>query len=244
MNYNTLYEKTKDLSLLLVEDYAPLRNDMAEVLEDLFKTVVVASNGLEALGLYDKYKATHDKAFDIVMSDIEMPLMNGVELSEKLRERHEPQQIIILSAHTDSAYLLKLINLGIAQFINKPIQHERLLDILFYVSGRVDHEEETPSLSPIVDLGEGIIWDKEKEVLLREHYPVALTRHEIILMKMLLDHVEQVCSNDAVLQHFYLLGIDLDERNIRNLIFKLRKKLPSRMIESIYGMGYKLLPVS
>jgi len=63
-------------------------------------------------------------------------------------------------------------------------------------------------------------------------------------MKMLLDHVEQVCSNDAVLQHFYLLGIDLDERNIRNLIFKLRKKLPSRMIESIYGMGYKLLPVS
>ena len=48
MNYKTLYEKTKDLSFLLVEDYEPLQNDMVEVLEDLFKTVAVASNGVEA----------------------------------------------------------------------------------------------------------------------------------------------------------------------------------------------------
>jgi len=244
VDFKTLYSKTKGLSLLLVEDYEPLRSDMAEILEDLFKTVVVATNGLEALGIYDKYKATHDKTFDIVMSDIEMPLMNGVELSEILRERHEPQQIIILSAHTDSEYLLKLINLGIAQFINKPMQHERLLDTLFYVAEKIDHEEETPSVSLIVDLGETVIWDKKREVLLRERYPVALTRHEIILMKLLVDHAEQICSNDAMLQHFYLQGIDLDEKNIRNLVFKLRKKLPSRAIESIYGMGYKLLPDS
>ncbi len=243
IDFKTLYTKTKDLSLLLVEDYEPLRSDMAEVLEDLFKTVIVAANGVEALGLYDEYRITHTKAFDIVISDIEMPLMNGVELSEMLRQRHEAQQIIILSAHTDSEYLLKLINLGIAQFINKPIQHERLLDTLFYVSGKIEHEEETPSVSPIVDLGEDIVWDKEREVLLKERYPAALTRHEIILIKLLVDHASQICSNDDMMHHFYLQGIDLDEKNIRNLVFKLRKKLPSRAIESIYGMGYKLVPV-
>jgi len=244
IDFKTLYAKTKDLSLLLVEDYAPLRNDMTEVLEDLFKTVVVAKNGLEALGIYDKYKAAEGKTFDIVLSDIEMPLMNGVELSEMIRERHEPQQIIILSAHTDSEYLLKLINLNIAQFINKPIQHERLLDTLFYVSGKIDDEEEIPSDSPIVDLGENVLWHKAKKVLLRERYPVALTKHEIILMQLLADRAEEVCSNDAMLHYFYLQGIDLDEKNIRNLVFKLRKKLPSRAVESIYGMGYKLLPVN
>jgi len=243
MDFKTLYSKTKDLSLLIVEDYEPLRNDMAEALEDLFKTVVVASNGVEALGVYDEYKATNSKAFDIVISDIEMPLMNGVELSEMLRERHEQQQIIILSAHTDSEYLLKLINLGIAQFINKPIQHDRLLDTLYYVSGKVDHKEEIFVENPIVDLGDNTVWNKERGVLLRERYPIALTRHEIILMKLLVDQAEQICSNDAMLHHFYIQGIDLDEKNIRNLVFKLRKKLPSRAIESIYGMGYKLVPV-
>ena len=242
-NFKTLYAKTKDLSLLLVEDYEPLRSDMAEVLEDLFKTVIVASNGVEALGLYDAYKTTHAKAFDIVISDIEMPLMNGVELSEMLRQRHEAQQIIILSAHTDSEYLLKLINLGIAQFINKPIQQERLLDTLFYVAGKIEHEEETPFESPIVDLGDNIVWHKERVALLQERYPVALTKHEIILMKLLVDQAEQICSSDDLMHHFYLQGIDLNEKNIRNLVFKLRKKLPSRAIESIYGMGYKLVPV-
>lgn len=243
-DFKTLYAKTKDLSLLLVEDYTPLRNDMAEVLEDLFKTVVVATNGLEALEFYDKYKTAEGKTFDIVLSDIEMPLMNGVELSEMIRERHEAQQIIILSAHTDSAYLLKLINLNIAQFINKPIQQERLFDTLFYVAGKMEHKEEAPTDAPIVALGENVIWNKEKKVLLRDHYPVSLTRHEIILMQLMVDQAEQVCSNDAMLHHFYLQGIDLDEKNIRNLIFKLRKKLPSAAIESIYGMGYKLIPVS
>ena len=244
IDFKTLYSKTKDLSLLLVEDYEPLRNDMAEVLEDLFKTVVIASNGVEALGVYDEYKTKYSKTFDIVISDIEMPLMNGVDLSEMLRKRHEPQQIIILSAHTDSEYLLKLINLGIAQFINKPIQHERLLDTLFYVAGKIEPKEEISFESPTVDLGEDVVWHKKRAVLLRDRYPVGLTRHEIILIKLLVDHAEQVCSNNDMLHHFYLQGIDLDEKNIRNLVFKLRKKLPSRAIESLYGMGYKLLPVA
>jgi two-component system OmpR family response regulator len=111
------------------------------------------------------------------------------------------------------------------------------------VSGKIDHKEEIFIESPIVDLGDNTVWNKERGVLLRERYPIALTRHEIILIKLLVDNAEQICSNDAMLHHFYLQGIDLDEKNIRNLVFKLRKKLPPRAIESIYGMGYKLLPV-
>ena len=61
MDYKTLFSQTKDLSLLLVEDYEPLRNDMAEVLEDLFDIVTVASNGSEALMLYQAYYAMHNR---------------------------------------------------------------------------------------------------------------------------------------------------------------------------------------
>ena len=244
-DFKTLFSKTKDLTLLLVEDYEPLRDDMAEILEDLFKTVVVASNGVEALGLYDEYQTKNHVPFDIVVSDIVMPVMNGVDLCEILKKRNEDQQIIILSAHTDSEYLLRLINLGIAQFINKPIQQERLFDTLFYVSEKIIKEETVLSgtVSPVVDLGENVFWNKERHLLIRDRLPTVLTRHEILLMQLFVEKAEQVCTSDDIMHCFYLEGIDLNERSIRNMVFKLRKKLPDAAISSIYGLGYKLTPV-
>jgi len=242
MNYKTLYEKTKDLSLLLVEDYEPLRDDMAEVLEDLFKTVAVASNGVEALKLYKAYAQEHGKHIDIVISDIVMPYMNGVDLCEILRKENEAQPIIILSAYTDSEYLLRLINLGIAQFINKPIEQDELLETLYAVSEKLQLKE--PELvSRFVELGDDTQWDTQRNLLLRDQYPVSLTRHEGIVMQLFVEKSEQVCTAEEIMHYFYLQGIDLDEKNIRNLVFKLRKKLPKRAIESIYGLGYKLMPL-
>lgn len=243
MNYKTLYEKTKDLSLLLVEDYEPLRNDMTEVLEDLFKTVVVASNGVEALKLYRDYVQEQGKHIDIVISDIVMPYMNGVDLCELLRKENETQPIIVLSAYTDSEYLLRLINLGIAQFINKPIEPNELLETLYSVSEKLQTEEVLVPLSNLVDFGDDIQWNKKKKMLLREKYPVSLTLHEGIMMQLFVEKSEEVCTSDEIMHYFYLKGIDLDEKNIRNLVFKVRKKLPKKAIESIYGLGYKLIPL-
>ncbi len=185
MNYKTLYEKTKDLSLLLVEDYEPLRNDMTEILEDLFKTVVVASNGLEALKFYRDYAQEHGKNVDIILTDIVMPYMNGVDLCEILRNKDEGQPIIVLSAYTDSEYLVRLINLGIAQFINKPIEPDKLLETLYSVAEKLQIEEVPVSLSNLVDLGDDIQWNKKKKILLREKLPVSLTLHESIMMQLL-----------------------------------------------------------
>ena len=244
MDFRTLFSKTEDLTLLLVEDYEPLRTDMAEVLEDLFKTVVVASNGVEGLGLYDEYMVKNQKAFDIVISDIVMPVMNGVDLCEILRQRNKDQQIIILSAHTDSEYLLRLINLGIAQFINKPIEQDVLFDTLYDVSGKITKEELVLPASPIIDLGENVCWNRERDMLLRDRLPAALTRHEILLMQLFVEKVEQVCTSDDIMHYFYLQGVDLNEKSIRNMVFKLRKKLPNKAINSIYGLGYKLTPAN
>jgi len=242
-DFNKLFSKTKDLSLLLVEDYAPLRDDMTEVLEDLFKTVTVASNGVEALGLYDEYQKKNGTTFDIVISDIVMPVMNGVDLCEILRQRNEAQQIIILSAYTDSEYLLRLINLGIAQFINKPIQQELLLETLSHVSDKIQKKEEPQVEEKIIYLGDAVYWDRERSLLMLEGYPSSLTRNETLLMKLMVEKAEQVCTGDDIMHYFYREGIDLSEKSIRNMIFKLRKKLPKKAIESIYGLGYKLIPV-
>jgi len=243
VEHGTLFLQTRNLSLLLVEDYEPLRSNMAELLEDFFDTVVVAADGVEALALYKAYQTEKVDGFDLVISDIQMPKMNGVELSEHLRELNSEQEIIILSAHTDSAYLLRLINLGVAQFITKPINHEELLDTLFHVSRNITKTESELLLSPIVDLGEEYQWDTEKLLLKHSEQIVDLTRHELLLMQLFLKKREQICTNEDIMEDFYTNGVDLNANSIRNLVFKLRKKLPQKLISSIYGMGYKFTPL-
>ena len=87
---------------MLVEDYDSLREDMTELLEDMFLEVLVAKNGREAFDLYQGYKNKHNKYPDIIMTDIQMPIMNGVELCEAVRNISKDQHIIVLSAHTDA----------------------------------------------------------------------------------------------------------------------------------------------
>ena len=243
MDYRTLFSLTKDLSVLLVEDYEPLRNDMAEMLDDLFKTVSIASDGSEALEIYKEYYSTDSKSFDLIITDIQMPVMNGVELSEAVRDINVAQQIIVLSAHTDSNYLLSLINLGIAQFITKPINHEELMNTLIRVSKTINSVEVEAKPILMIDLCENYTWDKEKLLLRQDNKTVELTRHELLLMQLLVQKSEQICTNDDIMQDFYNKGIDISENSIRNLVFKLRKKLPNGVISSIYGMGYKFTPL-
>ncbi len=240
MDYKTLFSQTKDLSLLFVEDYEPLRNDMAEVLGNLFRTVSVASDGSEALKLYKEHYKKEDKNFDLVITDIQMPVMDGVKLSEALRDIKVDQEIIVLSAHTDSSHLLRLINLGIAQFLTKPISNKALMDILYQVSKKINTSEDDFKNILLVDLGENYIWDKKKHVLKHDNVTIDLTRHELLLLQLFIKKSEQVCTNINIMQEFYAYNIEVSEKSIRNLVFKLRKKLPDNTISSIYGMGYKL----
>lgn len=213
---------------------------MTEVLEDLFSTVAVAADGKEALQSYQAHYENHHQYFDLVMSDIQMPQMNGIELCEALCKINPKQKIIILSAHTDSEYLLQLINLGVAQFITKPIKQEELLDTLYIVAQKFDTSEEQSPSSSIIDLGEGYTWESQKDRLKYRETIITLTHYELLLMRFFVEKIETICSSEDILQNFYLNDIDISESNIRNLVFKLRKKLPEKSIRSLYGAGYKL----
>jgi EAL domain-containing protein (putative c-di-GMP-specific phosphodiesterase class I)/GGDEF domain-containing protein len=84
---------------------------------------------LQALEKYENYYDKNQKYYDLVISDIEMPNLNGVQLCENILELNTEQVIIILSAHEDSKYLTKLINIGINFFIQKPLEYEHILNV-------------------------------------------------------------------------------------------------------------------
>jgi len=243
-DYKLLFEQTKDMSLLIVEDYTPLRHELVEVLKDFFKIVISAADGQEALSLYNEYYQIHKRGFDLVISDIQMPHMNGIELTDALKSIDSNQEIMILSAHTDSDYLLELLNIGISQFVVKPIDYDEFLTMLLSVTKKKNAlpTESKKSIKDVrvVNLGEDFYWDRENFVLKHKEEIIELTRHEIYLLELLIDS-KSVVSNDDITRFFYSKNVDLSENSIRNLIFKLRKKLPSKIISSIYAMGYKLI---
>lgn len=128
---NITLEYTKDLTVLYAEDDIELSVQTEKLFNMLFKKVITTTNGQEAL---EKYKNEH---FDIVITDIEMPLMGGVELTSEIKGINSDQAIIIISAYDNSEYLLDFINLNVKQFVQKPININDMLKVLLDVSKNI-----------------------------------------------------------------------------------------------------------
>jgi len=239
IDYKTLYKETQHLSVLWVEDFQALREEMQSLLEDLFAKVVCAEDGVEALSLYLEAQV-QDETFDLVISDIQMPKMDGVELARQVRKQNEEQVIIILSAYTETKYLLKLINIGISKFLTKPIEHEELFEVLHRESRRINTQSTVlPQEQNILTLAEGYTWTHDTQVLKHEQETISLTRYELLLLEFFIRKQECVCTNTEIIDMYYNYTIEMNENNIRNLVFKLRKKIPEKCVQNIYGLGYK-----
>lgn len=236
-NYSEIFSLTKELSVLFVEDYEEIRESTVEILEHYFKTIDTACDGEEGLAKYHDFLVRTGSHYDLIITDIEMPILNGVKLVEEIRKESEEQQIIVLSAHDESHYLLDLINLGISQYITKPIEIRSLLDAFYKIGQKLK--------APInkyaeIDLSDGYHYDKVKKSLLHCNQHVKLTKHESLILEILAEEFEEICTTEKIISHFHHAKVDITADNIRFLISKLRKKLPENCIETLYAIGYKL----
>ncbi len=121
----------KDLSILIVEDDILLNNQLVEIAQLFFKDVRFALNGEDGLQSYTQNNA------DIVVTDITMPKLNGIEMSKKIRYINNEQSIIIISAHCHLDYITEIVDIGIKQFIRKPFDDSELLYRLLKVSEEI-----------------------------------------------------------------------------------------------------------
>ena len=116
----------KDQRVLFVEDEELAREKLAKLLTKLFKEVVLASNGLEGLEKFQKSKITNER-IDLIISDINMPIMNGLEMLEKIREIDSFIPLIFTTARSETDNLLKAIDLNVSNYIIKPIDTSLLV---------------------------------------------------------------------------------------------------------------------
>lgn len=112
----------KTITVLYVEDDYLIREQTKAMFQNLFKETIVASDGQEGL---EAYKAHKDK-IDVVVSDINMPNMDGLEMSEEIHKLDPQVPIVITTAFTDENYLLKSLELDVSKYVTKPLKVKEL----------------------------------------------------------------------------------------------------------------------
>lgn len=140
-NIKNLTSLAKGMNVLYIEDESSVRENIVIFLDSIFNQVVSASNGLEGL---QQYKSMF---FDIVITDVFMPQMNGIAMVKKIKELNPKQSVIITSACEESDYLLELINLGISHFLLKPLQTENMLKTFYEVVANIYNQRKVQEIT-------------------------------------------------------------------------------------------------
>lgn len=247
IDYIALEKYGRELSVLFVEDDEGISKEMNFLLGDIFTKVDSGFDGIEGLSKYNQYFQANEKYYDLLITDIRMPNMNGIELIKNIYSINPFQKVIVLSAHNESEYLMELVNIGIAQFILKPIDYNNFLDVIYKVSKMIYEDKllnnnDKKEISPFINITDELIWNKELKQLFLNNNIFKLTKKELHLIELLLQVPEKTYTNKEIM--FALWNDDFDTipdiANLKNLISRLRKKLPNLNIENIYGFGYRL----
>jgi signal transduction histidine kinase len=133
-NKEHIIQVCKTLTILYVEDNEDARESTKMMLNRLFKSVIVAVDGKDGL---DKFKQ-YQNSIDIVLTDINMPIMDGIAMLQNIRDIDKQVYCIILSAHSETDFFMDSINLGIDGYLLKPIELKHFLNILGKITHHID----------------------------------------------------------------------------------------------------------
>ena len=220
----------ENITILVAEDEEELREYLVEYLQLFFKNVYSAKCGNEAYSIYLQKKP------DIILSDINMPNLDGLSMISRIRQRDERTRIIIMSAYSDQEKLLHAIELHLVTYLVKPIKIEKLKEVLFQTV------EMIKTASTKLYLSSDIYWDKASNTLYSNNKEVVLKDRESMVMKLLCSNVNHAFSNENIFYKLYAKGEkEYSEYAITSLIKRLRSKLPKNIIQNEYGAGYKII---
>lgn len=220
----------QNYSVLYAEDEDSIRKRYRSVLSNYFKNVYEATNGQEAHDIYIQNKP------DVLIIDINMPILNGLELAKKIRKNDKTTKIIILSALGDQNTLLEACELNLLKYLIKPVKTFYLNQILTNSINELKNKD-------LIIIDQNIKLDIKDIILYDNEQQIKLTRNEINLISLLSKNINNIVSNDDILNYLWEDDIytNSDANKLRVLVYRLNKKLSSEMISSIYGIGYQII---
>lgn len=216
--------KMKNISILIIEDEQRLLDRLVKYLSMFSDTVFQASNGEEALSLYRKHQP------DIILTDIGMPKLSGVELIQKIRKTDKKTQLIVLSGQTNTDDFLKLVPLNLVSYLVKPIKIEQLKEVILQAIDNISDDN-------YIKLNNSYIWDIDKKHLLQEEKKIELTSYENAFLEILILRINENVSYEDIHSHIYSIE-DYSQNALFTIVKRVRKKTTKDFVKSSFKYGY------
>ncbi len=228
--------------ILIVEDEAHLAEALAHNLQFEGYLTTVANDGEEGLRL------AQSMSFDLIILDIMMPKLDGLEVCRRLRSTGNRVPILFLTAKSSDADRLLGLKVGADDYVAKPFLLEELILRIQGIFRRQDWYREPLYEQEVYRFGDNEINFRTFQASAKGR-SITLTEKECMLMKLLVERQNQVVSREEILERVWGYRFSTSSRTIDNFIVRLRRyfeddpKKP-RFIHSVRGVGYRFTPES
>ncbi len=220
-------QECKELIILVVEDEVKARESMINILSERFSKVIGAQNGDEGLKKFKKFKP------DLVITDIAMPIMDGLDMAREIKEISDDVPIVVLSAYSEKERLLRSIDIGIDKYLIKPVDIEELFKVLDYLIG------EKIEANMLVKISEEYQFNKTKRTLIHNGKEIVLTKKELAFISLLLKQPGVLVLNEDIKKNVWI-GEHVSDTAVRTFIKRVRDKVGEDFIKNVPSLGYKI----
>ena len=221
-NFNKIL---KNLNILYIEDEKNIRLNIKKTLELFCENVFDAENILNAKEILTKQR------IDIIISDINLPDMSGIDFVKEIRIKDKTIPIILLSAYTDKEKLLNAIELNLIKYIEKPILYDDLIKVFENI---IKYMEENNLLQ--IKLDKNIYYSFVDKNIIKNGEKITLTKNEVLFLELLLEKPNHLISKNIIENSVFKASVD--ENTLRNMVYRLRKKIDTDTIATIKDLGY------
>ncbi|EAK7254637.1 response regulator transcription factor [Campylobacter jejuni] len=220
-------QECKELIILVVEDEVKARESMINILSERFSKVIGAQNGDEGLKKFKKFKP------DLVITDIAMPIMDGLDMAREIKEISDDVPIVVLSAYSEKERLLRSIDIGIDKYLIKPVDIEELFKVLDYLIG------EKIEANMLVKISEEYQFNKTKRTLIYSGGEIVLTKKELAFISLLLKQPGALVLHEDIKKNVWI-GEHVSDTAVRTFIKRVRDKVREDFIKNVPSLGYKI----
>ena len=217
--------RLKNFNILLLEDNVEFAKNTIKLLELYFAKTFHSTTIKDALILFE------DNKIDLIISDIKVADGNGLDFITSIREMDTQIPIIVLSAHKNEEFLFKAIPLNILSYELKPLEYKQLLSLLDKISNKLDIKDTI--------INENLKYRSDSCTIYKDDKAIPLTKKELLLIQLLQKNKGKIVSKDMIQKYIWEDDV-MSEAALKNLIFRVRKKVDLEFIETVTNMGYRL----
>ena len=219
------------IKILVVDDDPDIVEILKYNLKNSGYSVKSSGNGVEAIKKAKKFIP------DIILMDVMMPEMSGIEACEEIKNIDQLSQaiIIFLSARSEDYTQISAYDAGADDYISKPVKPKILLKKISNLAKKINSEK---NAAKIIDLG-SIKINKEEYVVIKDKKEILLPRKEFELLFLLATKPEKVFTREEIMNKVWGTQVFVGDRTIDVHVRKLRKKIGEKHIKTLKGVGYK-----